>query len=162
MAKWSLLGIAALARAAVLFALWLLLVDATDAPNLLTGAVCAIAAAVLATVVQSLRTVHARLRPSMLVRAYRPFLALLADTGRVTAALFSRLVLRRPVRGRFRAVRYRASGEESEDVARCLLTEWAASLAANRYAIGVDRRRKLLLVHELVPARAPLDPLDLG
>ena len=162
MAKWSLLGIAALARAAAFFGLWVLLVDAVDEPNLLAGAVSALVAAVLATALQSHRSVHARLRPAMLRRAYRPLLLLVTDSVRVTAALFRRLVLRRDIRGSFRAVRYRASGGDPDDTARRLLSEWGASVAPNRYAIGVDPDRDALIVHELVPARGPLDPLELG
>lgn len=162
MAKWSLLGIAALARAALFFAMWLLLVDGTDLPNLLAGAVCAIAAALLASRVQSLRSVHARPRFSMLRHVYRPFALLLSDTWRVSAALFARIVLRRPVRGTFRAARYRATGEDPDDVARRLMTGWGASLGPNRYVIGVDREAQALIVHQLVPASGPLDPLELG
>lgn len=162
MAKWSLLGIAALARAAALFGLWLLLVDATDEPNLITGGVCALAAAGLATAVQAMKGQHPRLRLSMLLRLYRPFLLLVTDSVRVTLALFAHLILRRPVQGTFRAVRYRATAPDPDDRARRLLTEWAASLAANRYAIGIDQRRNILIVHQLVPAPGPLDPLELG
>ena len=39
---------------------------------------------------------------------------------------------------------------------------WQASLAANRYAIGIDLDGNYLLIHELVPASGPLDPLELG
>jgi multisubunit Na+/H+ antiporter MnhE subunit len=162
MAKWSQLGIAALVRAASLFGLWILLVDGTDEPNLITGGVCAVGAALLVTTVQSLKSEHARVRPSMLRRFYRPFLYLVTDTFRVTGALLARLVLRRDVRGEFRAARYRATGDSSDDVTRRLLTEWAASMAPNRYAIGIDRRRNVLIVHELVSASGPLDPLELG
>ena len=162
MAKWSLLGLAAVARAAAFFALWLLLVDATDEPQMVTGAVCAIAAAGLATAVQSLRSVHARLRPSMLRYVFRPFVLLITDTARVSWALFQRLVLNRPVTGRFRAVKYRATGDGDDDVGRRALTEWGASLAPNRYAIGIDPREGVLIVHQLVDASGPLDPLELG
>ena len=162
MAKWSLLGIAALARAIAFFALWVLLVDGVDEPNLLTGGVCALAAAGLATAVQARRGHHGRLRPSMLRHAYRPFLLLVTDTVRVTLALFGHLVLRRHIQGTFRAVRYRATGDDADDVTRRLLTEWAASLAANRYAIGIDPRRNTLIIHQLVPTSGPLDPLELG
>ena len=162
MARWSLLVIAALTRAAAFFGLWLLLVDGTDEPNLLAGGVSALVAALLVTALQSHRTVHARLRPGMLRRVYRPLLLLVPDTGRVTAALFARLVLRRDVRGNFRAVRYRATGDDPNDTARRLLSEWGASVAPNRYAIGVDPDQDALIVHELVRATGPLDPLELG
>ena len=162
MAKWSLRAMGALARAAAFFALWLLLVDATDEPNLLAGGVVALAAALLAALVQSHRTVHARPSLAMLRHAYRPLLLLVTDTGRVTLALFQRLVLRRDICGRFRAVRYRAGGDDPADVGRRLVSEWGASVAPNRYAVGIDRERDLLIIHELVPTSGPLDPLELG
>ncbi len=162
MAKWSLLGIAALARAVAFFALWLLLVDATDEPDLIAGGVCALIAAGLATVVQSQRTIHARLPLAVLRRAYRPPILLLTDTGRVFGALLRRVVLRQDVRGTFRAVPYRATGDDPEDVGRRLLSVWGASVAPNRYAIGIDPSQELLIVHELAPAAGPLDPLELG
>lgn len=162
MAKWSRMGIAALMWAAALFALWLLLVDGVDEPDLITGGVCALAAAGLATAVQALRSEHPHVRPVMLRRLYRPFLLLVTDTIRVSLALFAHLVLRRRVHGTFRAVRYRATSNEPDELARRLLTEWAASLAANRYAIGIDQRRHVLIVHQLVDASGPLDPMELG
>src|SRR5205085_11470444 len=139
-----------------------LLVDGVDEPNLITGGVCALAAAGLATAVQARRAHRERLRASMLRYAYRPFLLLVTDTVRVTLALFGHLVLRRRIGGTFRAVRYRATGNDADDAARRVLTEWGASLAANRYAIGVDPRHNTLIVHQLVPAPGPLDPLELG
>jgi hypothetical protein len=98
----------------------------------------------------------------MLRFVFRPFQLLVTDTARVTWALFTRLALRRPVRGKFRAVRYDAVGEAPEDVARRILTQWGASAAPNRYVIGIERERRLLLIHELVPTSGPLDPLELG
>lgn len=162
MAKWSLLGIAALTRAAAFFALWLLLVDGVDEPNLITGGVCALAAAGVATTVGVLKREHPRVRLSMLRRLHRPFLLLVTDSARVTIALFGRLVLRRHIQGTLRAVRYRATENSPEDMACRVLTTWAASLAANRYAIGIDQQRKVLIVHQLVQAPGPLDPLELG
>ncbi len=149
-------------RTTALFALWLLLVDSVDEPNMITGALCALLAAALATVVGSLRRVHARPRIEMLRFAYRPLWALVADSARVSGALFAHAVLRRPTGGRFRAVRYRAVTDTSEDVARRTLTEWAASVGPNRYVIGIDTGRGVLLIHELVQTPAPLDPLELG
>lgn len=155
-----LLGFAA--RTIALFALWMLLVDSADEPNMITGAVSSVLAAALATRVWSMRRVHARPRIWMLRFAYRPLAALVSDSARVTWALFKHAVLRRPSGGRFRAVRYRAVSDASEDVARRILTEWAASVGPNRYVIGIDTGRRLLLIHELARTPAPLDPLELG
>ncbi len=149
-------------RLAAFFALWLLLVDHPDVPDILTGIGCALLATVLATMVQSLRSVHARIEPGMLRHAYRPLWLLVADTPCVARALAERGLFRRPVAGRWRAIRYRATTDRSDDVARRILTEWAASVGPNRYAVGIDRDRGLLLVHELTGSSSRLDPLELG
>ncbi|HTX29874.1 MAG TPA: Na+/H+ antiporter subunit E [Solirubrobacteraceae bacterium] len=149
-------------RAVALFALWLLLVDATDSPNMITGAVCAVIFATLSTVVHSLRVDRASLRPGMLRYVHRSFRLLVTDTARVTWALIAHALLRCPSPGHFRAARYRATGEAPTDVARRILTEWGASLGPNRYVIGIDPENNLLLVHELVWSEGPLDPLELG
>jgi multisubunit Na+/H+ antiporter MnhE subunit len=162
MAKWTVPGVAALARAALFFALWVLLVDAVDEPDLITGGVCAVLTSALVTVVQSLRSVRVRPTLPMLKFAYRPFWLLLTDSVRITWCLLAYLILRRPIQSGFRAERYRATGDDPHHVARRLLTEWAASLAPNRFAIGIDREREALIVHELTPAPGPLDPLELG
>lgn len=155
-------ALAMLGRATLFFGLWLVLVDSTDEPDMITGAVCVVIAVALATAVQSLRSVHARPRPSMFRYAHRPLLALVTDSVRVTAALGAALLLRRPIQGRFRAVRYRATGDEPDAVARRILTEWAGSVGANRYVLGIDTDNELLLVHELVASPGRLDPLELG
>ena len=152
----------AVIRVVAFFLLWLLLVDTVDEQNLVTGGVCALIAAALATGMRSRASVGAWITPRMLHFVYRPFKLLVSDTARVTWALFARLVLRRPILGRLRAVRYDAVGDEPADVGRRILTEWGASAGPNRYVIGIDTDRHLLLIHELVPAAGPLDPLELG
>lgn len=150
------------ARAAVLFLLWLLLVDSVHEPELITGGVVAVLAAGISEGMRPLASAPIRIRPSMLRYGYRPIVLLLTDTVRVVSALLGALATGRRPSGRFRAVRFRAGSEGSTDRARRVLTEWAASVGPNRYAIGVDCEAKVLLVHELVKASGPLDPLELG
>jgi hypothetical protein len=159
--RWTLLAGFAV-RVLALFGLWMLLVDSADEPNMITGAVCVVVFAGLATAVNSLRTEHARPRIEMLRFVYRPLTLLVTDTARVTCALVAHCSLRRPYGGHLRAARYNAVSDDPEDVARRVLTEWGASLGPNRYVIGVDTDRRLLLIHELVRSSAPLDPLELG
>ena len=150
-------------RAATLFAIWLWLDDNVSEPELLTGAGVAVIATVVVLMAGRLRSVHAHLRPGMLGRLHRPLTLLVTDSVRVTWALVKLIVLRRGPQSRFRAVRYRATGAGSEtDVARRVLSEWGASVAPNRYAVGIDVDSGHLIVHELVPARGPLDPMELG
>jgi multisubunit Na+/H+ antiporter MnhE subunit len=149
-------------RGVVLFGLWLVLVDTVVWPEMVVGATAAAVTAVFATLVYARRSEHLRLTPAMLRFAYRPLLLLVADTVRVAAALVRELAHRRPVEGRLRAVRYRATGDSADDVGRRILTEWGTSVGANRYVVGIDVERDYLLVHELVEASGPVDPLELG
>lgn len=155
-------GATVLARWAAFFAFYLLLADTLETPELITGLVAAGLAVASATVLERSRSVEARMQVRMLRYAYRPFVALVTDSARVTWALLSMLVLRRQVYGRFRVARYTATGGGVDDVARRIFTEWAGSVAPNRYVIGIDPEREQLVVHELVPASSPLDPLELG
>lgn len=152
----------ALLRSGAFFAFWLLLVDDVSSPQLWTGAVVAVLAAVLAIAVDRVRAERPRVRPRMLARIYRPLLLLLSDSVRASWALARMLTGRRAGLGRLRAVRYRAVADTPEDAARRALSEWGASLGPNRYVIGCDREAGALLVHELLPSRGPLDPLELG
>jgi multisubunit Na+/H+ antiporter MnhE subunit len=149
-------------RAAMLYLIWLLVDDNVSQPELYTGIVVALLALLLATVLKRAGSVHLQVQPWMLRYLYRVPLLLVTDSVRVCAVLIKALVLRRPVTGRFRAVRYDAGGDRPPDVARRALTEWSASMAPNRYVIGIDRSAGTLLVHELVETHGALDPLELG
>jgi multisubunit Na+/H+ antiporter MnhE subunit len=161
MTRWASPALRTIARAAILFGFWNLLVDNTEWPELVTGAVCALLAAAFGAVVVAHRRDHPRPTAAMFRAIHRPFLLLFTDSIRVTFVLFARL-LGRPGRGRLRAVRYRATDDTPEASARRVLTEWSASLAANRYAVGIDLDEQYLLIHELTPSRGPADPLQLG
>lgn len=151
-----------MARAGVLFAFWLLLVDSTDEQNSLVGAAVALLGALMTGLLQYLRPVRLRPRPSMLRFVYRPFVLLFTDTLKVARVIISSLPSRSSEYGRVRAVRYTACSDDPEQVARRVLTEWGASLGSNRYVIGIDADAQILLVHELHPSSGPLDPLELG
>ena len=149
------------ARGAILFGLWNLLVDNTEWPELVTGGVCAALAAAFGALVVAHRRDHPRPTVAMFRRIHRPFVLLVTDSVRVSLALVGRL-LGRPARGRLRAVRYRAIAKTPDASARRILTEWSTSLAANRYAIGIDLDGEYLLIHELTPSGGTADPLELG
>jgi hypothetical protein len=160
MARASKFAMTLCARAVFLFAVYMLLADNPAEPEMLTGAVIAVVAAGCAQLIAADRQdVH--LRPTMLRRAYRPLLLLATDTVRVTSALLGSLIGHGP-NGHVRAVRYRATSKDPQDYARRVLTQWGTSLGANRYVLGIDNENQILIVHELVEASGPLDPLELG
>ena len=99
-------------RAAALYLVWLVIDDNVAQPELFTGVVVAILALALVIVVRRSSTVHPQIRISMLRRAWRVPVLVIADTVRVSATVVRTLT--RPPRphGRFRAVRYR--GDEGQ------------------------------------------------
>jgi multisubunit Na+/H+ antiporter MnhE subunit len=145
-----------------LAALYLALADSRSVPELATGGVAAAIGASAASIVHAQRLARVRPRAAWLLRAWRALALLLVDTVVLARALIGLLVLRRRVRGRLRAVRFRAAGDDPRSAARRALVQLLGSLAPNRIVIGVDRDRDVLLVHELVPRDEPLDPLELG
>lgn len=150
-----------LGRSALLYALWLALVDNVHISELAAGGGAALLAGALATATHRLRLDPVRARPGMLARAPRVLLALIVDTGRLAGALVT-LAGGAKCSGRFRAERFGATEDNPEHAARRALVETAGSLAPNRYVVGIDVERGVLLVHELCPGAGPLDPLGLG
>lgn len=148
-----------------LAALWLVLDDTVAPPELITGAVAALIGAIAAEVVHGQNLVRLRLEPSWLRHGWRPLVRLFPDTARVLWVVVRHLVLRRPPRGEFRAVPFRAGRVDgARDTGRRVLAKSAGSFAPNTYVIGVDEERDLLLVHQLCPkgGAEELDPLELG
>jgi multisubunit Na+/H+ antiporter MnhE subunit len=148
-----------------LAALWLALDDNVALPELLTGAVAALLGAIAAEVVHSQKIVRVRLRPGWLRHAWRPLVRLLPDTARVLGVLLRQLLLRRPPRGKFRAVDFRAGHPDgAHDTTRRALAKVGSSFTPNAYVIGVDVDEDLMLVHQLDPkgGATELDPLELG
>ncbi len=143
----------------------LLVVDSIDMSELITGIVAAAVGATAATAVRSQRLVVFRPRLRWALGLWRLPLQATLDTGILVAVLWRRLVLRRPVGGSFRAVPFRATGEDPEAAARRAVAKGVGSFAPNTYVLDIDRDHELILVHQLVPEPnqpRSIDPLELG
>jgi multisubunit Na+/H+ antiporter MnhE subunit len=155
----------ALATWLALAAVWMLLVDNESLPELLVGAGAVCIATVGSELVRAQRIAQIRIRPRWLVRAWKPVARIPLDVGIVMWALVHQLVERKRERGTLRAVRFRAVEPDAGSNARRALAELAGSTAPNTIVIGVDRKRHLILAHQLSPtedARSALDSLELG
>ncbi len=129
----------------------LLVVDSVDGSELVAGAVAAAAGATAATAVRSQRLVVFRPRLRWALGLWRLPLQAALDTGILVTVLWRRLILRRPIEGSFRAVPFRAGGEDPEAAARRAIAKGVGSFAPNTYILDVDREQELILVHQLVP-----------
>lgn len=74
---------------------------------------------------------------------------LVVDTHRVGAALLAAL-LRPAPSGRFREIPFPGGSVTAETAARRALAIFAVSLAPNAYVVDCDRRKRRLVVHELL------------
>jgi multisubunit Na+/H+ antiporter MnhE subunit len=143
----------------------LLVVDSIDVSELITGIFAAAVGATAATAVRSQRLVSFRPRLRWALGLWRLPLQAALDTGVLVAILWRRLVMRRSVGGSFRAVPFRAAGEDAEAAARRAIVKGVGSFAPNTYVLDIDREHELILVHQLVPEPEQprsIDPLELG
>lgn len=145
-------------------ALYLLLIDITDLPELIVGAGAAVLAATGLEVAREQSIVGERIRSSWLLRLHRPLLRVPGDILTVSAMALRAVVRREPAVGSFRAVRFSAGGDERGEAGRCALAEAAGSFAPNTFVIGVDEHREVVVAHQLRPTegRGAIDPLELG
>lgn len=145
-------------------ALYFLLIDITDLPELIVGAGAAVLAATGFELAREQGIVGESIRWSWLLRLYRPVLRVPRDIAVVSAMALLALVRREPTLGSFRVVRFEGNGDEPHETGRCALAEAAGSVAPNTFVVGVDVERQLMLAHQLKPTggREAIDPLELG
>jgi hypothetical protein len=145
-------------------ALYLLLIDTRQLPELLVGAGAATLAATGAELAREQGIVGEGLRLRWLVRAYRPFLRAPADIFTVSLAALRQLLHPHRTVGAFRAVPFRCIEDEQLESGRHALAESLGSFAPNTIIVGVDREREMILGHQLKPSggRESIDILELG
>jgi multisubunit Na+/H+ antiporter MnhE subunit len=147
----------------LLAALWLLLIDNTDAADIAAGALAAAIAATASVLVRGQRATTLRFR----ARWLRVLPALLASVARdlpaVARVVWARGVLRRPERGELVEIPFAAVGDDPEAAARRVLALTLGSVAPGTGVLDVDVERRLLRAHRLVAsgdARRAADPLS--
>ncbi|MGH2885818.1 MAG: hypothetical protein ACRDPA_24505 [Solirubrobacteraceae bacterium] len=146
-------------------ALYLLLIDITDLPELIVGAAAAAIAATGFELAREQRTVGGlRARLHWLRHAHRVLLAVPIDVAAISAVAVRQLVRPREVNGAFRTVPFRCGDEPGLETGRRALAESLGSFAPNTIIVGVDPERELLLGHQLRRRRGDeaIDVLGLG
>jgi multisubunit Na+/H+ antiporter MnhE subunit len=139
----------------LLAALWLALVDTVVVPELVAGAVAAAIAATGAVIVRGQRRLLLRPRVAWIRSAGGPLRGTVTDLGPLARTLWQRGVRRRGGHGALVEVPYTAVGDDPDAAAHRVFTEALGSLAPNTLIVDVDRERRILLVHQLVPSDDP-------
>jgi hypothetical protein len=146
-------------------AFYLLLIDTASPPELYAGAGATVLAAAIYELAREQGVAESALRVGWLARAWRLPWTVVVSIALVSAEAFAQLLFpRTPGRGSWRAVPFRAGGDNGRDAGRRALAEALGSLAPNTIVIGIDFERDLLLVHQLRRrgGREELDVLELG
>jgi hypothetical protein len=145
-------------------ALYLLLIDTTSLPELIVGAVIATLAATGFELAREQRVAGERIRLDWLRSSYRPALKVPRDIALVALAAARQLVRRDAAAGQFRAVKFPAGRDKELSDGRAALSESLGSFAPNTIIVGVDRRRGVIIGHQLHRTGGPeaIDVLGLG
>jgi multisubunit Na+/H+ antiporter MnhE subunit len=139
----------------LLAALWLALVDTVLVPELVAGAVSAAIAATGAVIVREQRRLLLRPKAAWIRSAGRPLRRTVTDLGPLARALWRRGIRRRDEHGAMAEVPYAAVGDTPDAATHRAFTQALGSLGPNTLVVGVDRDRRVLLVHQLVPTDDP-------
>jgi hypothetical protein len=145
-------------------ALYLLLIDSADLPELLVAAGAAVLAATGLELAREQGVVGESVRARWLLRVYRPFLRVPVDILILALVALHRQAEPRPAQARFRAVEFSCREQERLESGRRALAEALGSVAPNTFVIGIDVERELILAHQLRPTggRETIDVLGLG
>jgi hypothetical protein len=145
-------------------AIYLLLIDITDLPELIVGAVAASLAATGFELAREQDVLGASMSARWALRALRPPANVPRDILLVCRAAVRQLARRDEVCGQFRAAAFVSTSDERREVGRRALAESLGSFAPNTIIIGVDPDRELILGHQLHPrgGRRAIDVLGLG
>lgn len=145
-------------------AVYLLLIDITDLPELLVGAGAATLTATGMELAREQGLVGESMRLRWLSRLHRPLLKVPGDIALVSFAALRQLIRRDAQVGRFRAVSFSCTDDQGLVSGRHALAEATGSFAPNTFVIGIDEDREVILAHQLWPTGGPdaIDLLDLG
>jgi hypothetical protein len=145
-------------------ALYLVLIDTTQLPELLVGAGAAILAATGLELAREQAIVGESVRPRWLTRLHRPLLTIPRDIVVVSLLAVRALVDRPPRQGAFRVLPFDCLDDEPLRGGRLALAETTGSVAPNTFVVGIDEERGLILAHQLrpTPGRSAIDPMELG
>jgi hypothetical protein len=145
-------------------AVYLLLIDTTELPELIVGAGAAMLAATGLELAREQAIVGESIRLRWLARLYRPLLTIPKDIGTVSLLALRAVIRRPPAQGTFRVLPFGPGTDERLRSGRVALAEAIGSVAPNTMVVGIDERRGLILAHQLrrTEGRQAVDPLELG
>lgn len=136
-----------------LLGLWMLFVSQLQPAEFVAGVAAALLGAIGDGVVKSKRLAKFGPRPAWLwLLSWEPWYVL-TGTIVILRALARRLSGKR-TEAEFRALRFRAGGDDAESAAQRALAITAISISPDTIVVGVDRKREFMLLHLIAPRPA--------
>jgi multisubunit Na+/H+ antiporter MnhE subunit len=136
-----------------LFVLWLAFVNTVDGVEMLAGAGASLIAAVGAELVRSRRLTEYAPGAASARGLWRLPKLIVTDTLTVFGALWRDVVRGEEIRGAFRAVPFGGSGDDPASAGLRAISTLRISITPNTYVVDFDPEERLVLVHQMVPAK---------
>jgi hypothetical protein len=145
-------------------AVYLLLIDITDLPELIVGVAAAVLAATGFELAREQHVLGGSVSLSWLNGAFRALASAPRDIVLVGAAAIRQLARREQACGEFRSANFVTPSNAQLAIGQRALAESLGSFAPNTIVIGIDPDRELILGHQLRPrgGRRAIDVLGLG
>jgi hypothetical protein len=146
---------------AISFVLWMLLVFNTQPAEIVAGAVAAALAATGAELVRSRGYAPFALDPRWARALLRLPREVVVDTWRLTLLLVRHFLRGDPIEGCFRIVHFSPGPrDDPHEQARRAVAQWIGGVSPNTYVLGIDERRHVAVVHQLIRDEQPpeIDP----
>lgn len=134
----------------LMMSFWIILDDSLATDELLAGAAAAALAATLAELAGYQSATRLHMRIEWLGPALRLPVELAADTWTVFAALWRQLARGQQPASGFREVAVPFGGQSMEARSRRALLVAGKSVAPNTFVVGLDAKRDVMVVHQLV------------
>lgn len=132
---------------------WTWIDDSILTAELIVGAIVAALAAALLELAQHQAMSHLKVRFEWLIPVLRLPRKVLAETVTIFVALARRLLRGEDPPSSFRTVPVDETADDADGATRRALIVAMASFAPNSFALGIDRERSVMVVHELVGTR---------
>jgi hypothetical protein len=143
---------------AALWWFWMLLVGEWTVAEIVAASCVAAVAGAVAEVARAKNVGPVRVPLRWLARARTVPIMIVVDFGVITWALLGAIVRGRRVEGSFRVKKFPAGGGSPEGIGLRAWTTLTASYSPNAYVIDIDRDRRLVLLHDLVPLESSEEP----
>ncbi len=145
----------------ILLALWMAFASNPTRHELWVGLAAALIGSVADAVVKAQGLARFRPKARWLPLIFVEPWYVLSGTAAIFKALL-RVTFGKKPRARFKTMKFNVGGDDARSSARRTLATLFSTIPPNSIVVGIDRSQKLVLIHEMVPARTSWLAKQLG